>query len=446
MINQIRPTTSNNPNVYTPFIDKDGVNYAISKPFNEDSIMESKKHKERKSNALGVSIAVTSLVAGFGVLALMKGLPNGARLKVDKLFNYLEKKVSTLKKNDHLTAVQKFYIASLEKMKSLTNKSKGIFNAGAIKDATFKAGIDKVPFLKKFDNKITKLFETISVRTSRNSYAKTMSKFDDLYATFSEANSKLNPKQKTRINQLINNAKATYQEGFTSTPRRQRLSTTKTDLSGLHEKVRDRIFNVKTFVKDKETYTTFIPEELAANAKTKLLSSVTPHKEKMTKDMDEILNIYKDALPEKEFLKIQKQTKASMNSLDKSINIETDKLFDKLRDLEIGSAPTDILSVVTALGVIGWGLNKADNKDERTSVALKYGIPAMGAILTSLYCTVGLISGGTSLIFGLVSGAVISKAGEVIDKSRKDYKEKPITLPSFGLIKKAPDAPKQVAT
>jgi len=435
MISQIRPTISNNPNVFAPFINKDGVNYAISGPFNDKSIKETKKNneaeKEKKSNALGYSIAMTSLVAGFGVLAIMKGLPKGSRLKVDKFFKFLDTKIAKLKENKQMTALVKFKVSTLEKLKTLTDKSRGIFNVGSIKDVTFRAAINKVPFLKRFGDSITNLFEKISVKTLRNAYSKTISNLDDSCAMFSEASSILNKDQLAKINKHIKSVQKISQDTFTAKPRNIRLNEVKSDLDGLHEKVRDRFFKVKDLVKDKDTYTKFIPEELAAEAKLKLQNSVNPSVSKIKTEINEILKVYKTTLPEKEFLKMEKQANKSIGSINRSVDIETDKLFDKLRDLEIGSAPTEVLGVLTSMGVIGYGLTKADNKDERTSVALKYGIPALGAIVTSVYCTVGLVSGGASLVLGLVSGLVINKIGEAIDKSRKKYNENPIVLPSL---------------
>ncbi len=144
-------------------------------------------------------------------------------------------------------------------------------------------------------------------------------------------------------------------------------------------------------------------------------------------ELQEILTIYKHIAPE-EYTRIKKQTYKSINSLDKSINMETDKLFDKLRDLKIGSAPTDALGVFASLGAIIWGLTKAENKDEKISVSLKYGIPALGAVLTSLYCTVALVSGGQALLFGMISGLAINKLGVIADNTRKRYKEKTLTI------------------
>ena len=89
--------------------------------------------------------------------------------------------------------------------------------------------------------------------------------------------------------------------------------------------------------------------------------------------------------------------------------------------MRLGSAPTDVLSIVGTVGAVGYYVNKADGKDEKISASLKYGIPAIGAIATSLYCTARLISGGKAMFFGLISGWAINKVGEAVDNVRKKY-------------------------
>lgn len=138
-------------------------------------------------------------------------------------------------------------------------------------------------------------------------------------------------------------------------------------------------------------------------------------------ELQEILTIYKKYLPRKEYLKLKSQVESAVKSLDNSIDIETVQYVDKARDLRLGSAPTDVLSIVGTVGAVGYYLNKADGKDEKISASLKYGIPAIGAIATSLYSTARLISGGKSMTFGIVSGMIISKIGEAVDNLRKKY-------------------------
>ena len=135
--------------------------------------------------------------------------------------------------------------------------------------------------------------------------------------------------------------------------------------------------------------------------------------------MQEILEIYKATLPAKEYNKIRSAMLKSVKALDKSIDTESVQYFDKVRDLVVGSAPTDVLSILGTGGVIAVGLNKAKDRDEKTSITLKYGIPAIGAIATSVYCTASLLSGSKSLIFGLLSGWAFNKIGVIVDNWRK---------------------------
>ncbi len=138
-------------------------------------------------------------------------------------------------------------------------------------------------------------------------------------------------------------------------------------------------------------------------------------------ELQEILTIYKSLLPRNEYLKLKSEVAKAVKSLDKSIDIETVQYVDKARDLKLGAAPTDVLSILATVGAVGYYLNKSDGKDEKISSALKYGIPAVGAIATSLLCTAKLISGGKAMFFGLASGWVINKVGEFVDDTRKKY-------------------------
>lgn len=136
--------------------------------------------------------------------------------------------------------------------------------------------------------------------------------------------------------------------------------------------------------------------------------------------LDEILKIYKELAPEK-YSKIEKMATNATKAIDNSINIESEQFFDKVRDLQIGSAPTDALSILGSAAMIGVGLAKAKDNDERVSVTLKAGIPVLGAVATSLYCTARLISGGKAMAVGLLSGYILNKIGEKTDELRRKY-------------------------
>ncbi len=138
-------------------------------------------------------------------------------------------------------------------------------------------------------------------------------------------------------------------------------------------------------------------------------------------ELEEILTGYKSLLPRDKYLKLKAEIADVVKSLDKSIDIETVQYVDKARDLKLGAAPTDILSILTTVGAVGYYVSKSDNKDERISASLKYGIPAVGAIATSLFCTAKLISGGKAMFLGLASGWAINKIGVFVDDLRKKY-------------------------
>lgn len=157
-------------------------------------------------------------------------------------------------------------------------------------------------------------------------------------------------------------------------------------------------------------------------------------------EIQDIIGIYKrnlsrndNKLTEKDYESLKKQSAKAINSFNNSTTIETDKLFDKIRDLKIGSAPKDTLGVLASVGIVGLQLQHADNKDERVSVTIKYGIPTVGAVLIALYCTVGLISAGPSLLIGVASGLALNRVGEVADDLRKKYFNSTISFQNIAL-------------
>ena len=137
--------------------------------------------------------------------------------------------------------------------------------------------------------------------------------------------------------------------------------------------------------------------------------------------LQEILTIYKKLMPREDYLKVKASANNTVKYIDNAITKETDNFFDMMRDLKMGSAPTDILSILAAIGAIGIGLSKSENKDQQYSVLLKAGIPAVGAIATSLYFSASLVSGGRAMLYGGLSGLLISKAGEKLDEYRKKH-------------------------
>lgn len=546
MIDQINKN-ANRPNVYASFQTND-VRYAIYTPITKE---EKKETEVKKTNALGYSIAVTALLLGFGTLALVKGMPKGARIRFDKFSRYLDEKIETIaEKNKNASTIQSTTLNALKGIKSVAGKARAIYNIGPLKDVWVKVQSKKIPILNKIFDSITGFYEGISVRKAEHEYEASHSQFNHMFANFADINLRIPEarqnepiKIKTKsgfetktiaqwlqaLEQLGSHAMSTYNKDFGLAKQRQRLNAVKQSISTLDTDVYHSLYTRDIF-KNKINYQKFISEEFASHAKeaasenvenlrraisnnvddnyaeitgliskienaigiqnkeqrnlvrtlkntsidyriingpkeeierkaliekmseqlTNLASNIsdsnkykgtnaTTIQELITKlrdvlqtrekgTLEEILTIYKAILPKEEYKLVQKSYERAAKSFRNSIHTETDKLFDKLRDFQVGAAILDTLSFLLALGSIGLGLGKADNKDERISAGLRYGIPALGAIGTVLYCTTRLISGGAAIITGLGSGYVIGKIGDYIDEKRKEIMNRPITL------------------
>ena len=137
-------------------------------------------------------------------------------------------------------------------------------------------------------------------------------------------------------------------------------------------------------------------------------------------ELQDMLDIYYKLAPfELAKYGARKSAQKAVESFDKSVQLEIGEFFDKERDLELGSAPTDVLTMLFSGGMITYGLSKAKSSDEKTSVMLKSGIPIVGAVATSFTTASKLISGSKSIALGLVSGFILNRVGSTVDNYRK---------------------------
>ena len=137
--------------------------------------------------------------------------------------------------------------------------------------------------------------------------------------------------------------------------------------------------------------------------------------------IENILEIYEHLLSEDSYKATKETYKTFTKSFDKSIKLETEDFINKLRDLAVGSAPTDVLSMLGGVWALGYGLARADDNDQRISISLKYGIPALTGIGASLYFNAKLFAGSKALLSGLASMYVTNRLGEYADKLRKKH-------------------------
>lgn len=491
---------------------------------------QSPAENHEKKGVSGKTIALYAVGAGFGILALMKGVMSKSFSKVlDKWKISLEKKISKDSK------LKNFYRFALGKVDTFRNRFESINNITTLKDVAVqrlmwgKKG-DRT-FTRKIHEGITRFFDKISRRTVNSSYAKTHKRFAGLNEYMEAINERLlrehpgDPNVIKAVNSVrarMVNVNSGLEKGFGINARNTRLRQMNEASEGLFDYFWNAsLSDIKNF-KSKNMWSSYIAEDYLLPRKMKMANETSLLRQAITHDINdsykasikafdniqkfvnptdaktnsvlndlrnnlarykklsgkdevlkrqelnneiisnlrrldktfkeanytpeaikgissyikevegiisksskgelqEVLTLYKQLLPRSEYAKLKSQVEGAVRALDNSIETETVKYFDKARDLKLGAAPTDVISILGTAGAVGWFLGKSKDKDERISASLKYGIPAVGAIATSLFCTAKLISGGKALLFGLLSGWAINKVGILADDIRKQY-------------------------
>lgn len=396
----------------------------------------SKQHEEKRKRHYGTTIAVAAMAVGFGIMALMKGaLPKKATKFLTKLKANLENKVE---KNSTLSG---FYKKSIQTIDSFLEKSQSINNITSLKDIIFRKFMFGTQVTKDIHVGITNFFKNMSRKTVNSSYAKTNKKFAELHEYMYSLNQKLSGQNASNINSInekFSKINELYNSGFDSSARVQRLAKIDDATKDLFDYMWNASYSdIKNF-RSKDMYQTFIAEAKMRPFKESISKEVLQKKQGLYSSIEQVLAEYKKVLSEGEYKKLEAKVNVLKKSLEKSVENETTNYIDKARDLKLGSAPTDVLSILGSVGAVGWYLGKSDNKDEKISASLKYGIPAIGAIATSLICTAKLIAGTKSLAIGLVSGWLMSKIGSQVDYLRKQY-SLDISLQNKQVVKPQPD-------
>jgi len=444
MVSQIN-TTFNlqtiKPSVYKDF---NAPGYYITTPELEKEVRNKKRHR------LGLTIATSALLLGFGVLGLMKGLPKGFTKKLDGLHKFLENKLAKISDEAKNSRMTQFYEYGLKKVENASEYMNSVNNATTFKDILFGKLLGKTKFTARAGKKISEFFEKFSRRTVINGYENAHNRFNRMFEVFGAADNQIiarNPDKVVTINgrtltakewlKEIAGEKLNMSEAFNSyfgkKAVNQRYNNTKNAMEDLEKKVWElSLGDVKNNYKNKELYDTFLPQAILEGDKTELKKTVECCRNIITGtekggNLKEIMKIYEELLTPEEFKHLQRVADKAVEKLDKAVILETDKFFDKLRDLKLGSAPTDCLSMLTGIGAVTAGLTKAEDNDERISVTLKYGIPALGTIATSLCLGAALVSGGAALVCSTLSGLTLNKICSKIDEYRENRTNAKIT-------------------
>lgn len=496
----------------------------------EENVIFPKKKSHKKRN-IALTVGSSALAVGAGVLVLTKGLPKNTTKYLEKLKEFLEKKLEKSTSDKW----GEFWEYTIRKVDSLTEKSQSINNFTTIKDLAFKWVMGLTEPTAKAHQRITDFFEHIARRTVKSAYKTAGKKFDNMYKTFDKLDEyilKSNPDEiilyegeeytKKELIELARSHRKKVMDSvsdFTSmTSCEDRYKYIKDATAALYtdflNKIKNNFWSKDNLFLKKEMWQTYIPDaQITGNKKSlneqvakvrncisytdkdkseviygylKTLKKLVPPSDQegleiikklewytknpeglkensdiflnmlsslqgrplekgleevveqnqlklrelninsikelldknSTGELQKMLSIYRRFAPEMDKFKAENSVRKAVASFDKAVKTETTEFFDKVRDLQLGSAPTDIIGIAAPTAMIGYGLAEAEDKDERKSVMYKAGIPVIGSIATTIYCTTKLISGGVSLAFAGLTGLLFSAVGSGIDKFR----------------------------
>lgn len=145
----------------------------------------------------------------------------------------------------------------------------------------------------------------------------------------------------------------------------------------------------------------------------------------------------RDSIAYKQAVKYMENMNSKLNTAISHENIA----YEKLAELRVGSAPSDLLGILgpTALGTLL--VVNSKNKDERISKTLTQGIPILGGVATTYYGTIRGFTGAKNLIIGLTTGYLLNvigtKADELVKKYRTEQKKLKKAFESFTKLQKS---------
>ena len=394
--------------------------YFITSKIADDIFVSKEKEASKGKKKYGIIIASSTVGAALLVLGLTKGLPKNTH-------NVLKKHLQYAKKNTDLgmEKVQEFLKKGVEKAQSINN-----FNA--FKDILFLKVMQKSEFTRNIHSHITKFFEKMAQNTVFSGYKSVDNKIKNLNKFFAKSN--LPEEKLSEISGKVANLSESFGQKFSPQSVKLRFRGVTSDWENLSDEVLKRSLKDLEGLKDKSSIkegvqtlndadfsNVFIAEDVLAVTKDLFAKSVSEHKGSFVKELDELLLSAKDSLTPNQYRKLVNKVNSIKTSLNKAAHTEAYEYFDKVRDLRLGSAPTDIITMLTSVGTVAIGLSKADTKDERISAALKFGIPVLGSVFSSVLLTISLVSGFKAIAIGTALGLGMSVLGEKIDIIRKKH-------------------------
>jgi len=140
-------------------------------------------------------------------------------------------------------------------------------------------------------------------------------------------------------------------------------------------------------------------------------------------DNEKIMSALKQVVEPETYTKVIKPAmRKSEVALNKACSMEIEAAVDKLRDINCGCAPTDMLTVIFASGGLGLYMLQADDADERVSVGLTTGLPILSTLGTCMLSAINMVSGLKCWALSGIAGLATTVVCNGLDKMYKKFR------------------------
>ena len=393
---------------------------------------QEKNKKSKKALIASLSLGVAGAATLLGVLTNTRGW---------------NKKVAKILKENFKDGDEIFNLTKLKETIQASAKDKKVIklsnfmnNMANFKDCYILPILEKIPGLKQFAKKTSDIYKQTGVKMTQGAYKHA----DNAYMAFDAKIKKVldtldDNEIREQIEKLIQKRNEIIKKRFTPNSVQkfvdgvesgritdiEKIMDNVGDGKGICRTVRSNFNNlirraVKSKGKDVDGFGNFIAEDLIKAQKEKFIFPLKDAKNQINELDKQILELLESSCGEEYLLKhsqnIAKSRSDAARALNNAIRTEANDLFDKMRDVKIGSAPTDILSMAGTAGLMGVYLAQAEDKDQRVEVALTTGVPLGLGMIATTFATMKMYAGIKSLAFGAITTFIANTIGKVINK------------------------------
>lgn len=450
MVENINPTTKiayDLPDVCSKYLGKQTPvpenkkdTVEISKPQENVQEQNNNSTQENKKKSKSKNFIIAGAALGFAGLTTIIGVFTNARGWNKKVQKILKKNLKNGEEIFNFTKLKDTIEAS-SKDRRVIAASNFMNNSANFKDCYILPILEKIPILRQFANGTSKVYKNTGVKMTQKAYQRAQNLYDNFDKQVkSILDTVKDNKVKQQIIELIEKRNAIIQENFTPQcvqkitdgkeagriVQIEKIMDDVGDGKGICRTVRDQ-FNklikrgVKSKGKDVKGFGNFIAEDLVKNQKENFIAPLKEAKSKINELDKQIIELIEKSGNKENIQNLTKAGSDAANSLNNAIRTEGNDLFDKMRDVKIGSAPTDILGMAGTAGLMGVYLAQAKDKDQKVEVALTTGVPLGLGMLATTFATMKMYTGIKSLAFGAVTTFIANSIGKIINS---EYKKK----------------------